>query len=154
MAHRKYESLIHSEFQNIIQKYKNQLEEVTSTLAMLQQYLINLKQENLNLQAKTRKDWQDLKKYCEENEQYDRRLFLTIKNMKKQESESSGKVLEAVKCLLSEVRINTKMSALIVYIALAELVYTVIVRFTTFVTALCFTGKGRNWKMEWKFTFI
>ena len=144
MAHRKYESLIHSEFQNIIQKYKNQLEEVTSTLAMLQQYVINLKQENLNLQAKTRKDRQDLKKYCEENEQYDRRLFLTITNMKKQESESSGKVLEAVKCLLSEVSINTKMPSLIVYIALAELVYTVIVRFTTFATALCFTGKGRN----------
>ena len=88
---------------------------------MLQQYVINLKQENLNLQAKTRKDRQDLKKYCEENEQYDRRLFLTIKNMKKQENESSGKVLEAVKCLLSEASINTKMPALIVYIVLAEL---------------------------------
>ena len=62
--------LIHSEFQNLIQKYKNRLEEVTSTVAMLQQYVTNLKQENLDLQEKTRKDRQDLEKYCKENEQY------------------------------------------------------------------------------------
>ena len=38
--------LIQSEFQNITQKYKNQLEEVISTVAMLQQHVTNLKQEN------------------------------------------------------------------------------------------------------------
>ena len=39
-----------------MQKYKNHLEEVSSTVAMLQQYVTNFKQENLNLQEKTRKD--------------------------------------------------------------------------------------------------
>ena len=76
--------LIQSEFQNTIQKYQNKLEEVGSTVAMLQQHVTNLKQENLNLQERTRIDRQDLEKYCEENEQYSRRLCLRIKNLKKQ----------------------------------------------------------------------
>ena len=42
-------ALIQSEFQNIIQKYKNQLEEMSSTVAMLQQHVTKLKQENSNL---------------------------------------------------------------------------------------------------------
>ena len=42
------------------------------------------KQENSNLQERTRIDRQDLEKYCEENEQYSRRLCLRIKNLKKQ----------------------------------------------------------------------
>ena len=42
-------ALIQSEFQNTIQKYKNQLEEMSSTLAMLQQHVTKLKQENSNL---------------------------------------------------------------------------------------------------------
>ena len=94
--------LIQPEFQNTIQKYKSQLEEVSSTVAMLQQHVANLKQENSNLQERTRIDRQDLEKYCEENKQYSRRLCLRIKNMKKQENESSDKVLEAIKCLFSE----------------------------------------------------
>ena len=48
---------------------------------MLQQHMTNLKQENLNLQEKTKNDQQDLEKSCEE---YSRRLCLRIKNMKKQ----------------------------------------------------------------------
>ena len=62
--------LIQPEFQNTIQKYKSQLEEVSSTVAMLQQHVANLKQENSNLQERTRIDRQDLEKYCEENEQH------------------------------------------------------------------------------------
>ena len=100
------ELLIQSEFQNIIQEHKNQLEEVSSTVAMLQQHVTSLKQKNLNLQEKSRKDQQDLEKYCKENEKHDRRLCLRIKNMKKEENESYNKVLEAVKCLLSEASIN------------------------------------------------
>ena len=61
--------LIQSEFQNTIQKYKNQLEEVSSTAAMLQQHVTNLKQENANFQERIRIDRQDLEQYCEENEQ-------------------------------------------------------------------------------------
>ena len=37
------ELLIQSEFQNIIQEHKNQLEEVSSTVAMLQQHVTSLK---------------------------------------------------------------------------------------------------------------
>ena len=84
--------LIQSEFQSTMQKHKNQLEEVSSTVAMLQQHAKNLKQENSNLQERTRIDQQNLEKYCEENEQYSRRLCLRIKNIKKQENESSDKV--------------------------------------------------------------
>ena len=88
--------LIQSEFQNTILKYQNKLEEVGSTVAMLQQHVTNLKQENLNLQERTRIDRQDLEKYCEENEQHSWRLCLRIKNMK-QENETSiitGRILE------------------------------------------------------------
>ena len=42
-------ALIQPEFQNTIQKYKNQLEEMSSTVAMLQQHVTKLKQENSNL---------------------------------------------------------------------------------------------------------
>ena len=38
--------LIQLQFQNIIQEYKNQSEEVSSTVAMRQQHMANLKQEN------------------------------------------------------------------------------------------------------------
>ena len=58
---------------------------------MLQLHVTNLKQENSNLQEKTRKDLQNLEKYCKENEHYDRHLCLRIKNMNKQENESSDK---------------------------------------------------------------
>ena len=40
---------------------------MSSTVAMLQQHMTNLKQENSNLQEITRVDGQDLEKYCEEN---------------------------------------------------------------------------------------
>ena len=73
---------------------------------MLQQHVTNLKLENLNLQEKTRKDRQDLEKYCKENEQYGWHICLRIKNMKKQKIWSSGKVLDAVKHLFSEASIN------------------------------------------------
>ena len=86
--------LIQSEFWYTIQKYKNQLEEMSSIVSMLQQQVTNLKQENSNLQKSIKIDRQDLEKYCEENEQYSRRLCLIIKNMKKQENESSDQVLE------------------------------------------------------------
>ena len=41
--------LIQSEFQYTIQKYQNQLEQVSSTVAMLQQHVTNQKEENSNL---------------------------------------------------------------------------------------------------------
>ena len=69
--------LIQSEFENVIQKCKNQFEEASSTLGILQQHLTNLKLENSNLQEKTMKDRQDL----ENNEQYGRRFCLRIKKM-------------------------------------------------------------------------
>ena len=124
--------LIQSEFQNTIQKYKSQLEEVISTVAMLQQHVTNLKQENSNLQERTRIDRQDLEKYWEENEQYSRRLCLRIKNTKKQENESSDKVLEEIKCLFSEVSINIPDACIDHAHRVSKTDDTVIVLFTTF----------------------
>ena len=49
------EPLIQSEPQNIMQEYKIQLEEVSSTVAMIKKHVTNLKQEKLNLQGKARK---------------------------------------------------------------------------------------------------
>ena len=74
------------------------LEAISLAVVMLQQQVINVKQGNLNLQEKARKDFQDLEKYYEENGQYALRLCLRIRNLRKQENESSNKVLEAVKC--------------------------------------------------------
>ena len=48
--------LMQSEFQNTIQKYQNQLEQVISTVAKLQQHVRNLTQKNSNLQERTRID--------------------------------------------------------------------------------------------------
>ena len=136
--------LIQPEFQNTIQKYKSQLEEVSSTVAMLQQHVANLKQENSNLQERTRIDRQDLEKRCKENEQYSRRLCLRIKNMKKEENESSDKVLEEIKCLFSEASIIIPDICIDRAHRVSKTDDTVIVRFTTFRHRICFTGKGRN----------
>ena len=65
------ELLIQSEFQNFMQEHKNQLQEVSSTVAVLQQHVTSLKQKNLNVQEKSRKDRQDLEKYWKENEQHE-----------------------------------------------------------------------------------
>ena len=42
--------LIQSEFQNTTQKYKNQLEEMSSTVTMLQQHVTNLKRKTRTFQ--------------------------------------------------------------------------------------------------------
>ena len=124
--------LIQSEFQYTIQKHKNQLEEMSSTVAMLQQHVTNLKQENSNLQKSIKIDRQDLEKYCEENEQYSRRLCLIIKNMKKQENESSDQVLEEIKCLFSEASVNIPDICINRARCVSKTDDTVITRFTTF----------------------
>ena len=136
------------EFQNTIQKYKNQLEEVSSTEAMFQQHVTNLKKENSNLQGKNREDRQDLEKYGEENEQYSRRLCLRIKNMKKQENESSGKFLEAVKCLFSEASIDIPVACIDRAHRVSRTDDTVTVRFTTFRHPTMFYRKRKELKNE------
>ena len=140
--------LIQSEFQNTMQKYKNQLEEVSSTEAMFQQHVTNLKKENSNLQGKNREDRQDLEKYGEENEQYSRRLCLRIKNMKKQENESSGKFLEAVKCLFSEASIDIPVACIDRAHRVSRTDDTVTVRFTTFRHRTMFYRKRKELKNE------
>ena len=136
--------LIQSEFQNTIQKYQNQLEQVSSTVAKLQQHVTNLKQENL--QERTRIDRQDLEKYCEENEQYSRRLCLRIKNMKKQENESSDKVLEEIQCLFSEASINIPDACIDRAHRVSKTDGTMIVRFTTFRHRTIFYRKKKELK--------
>ena len=138
--------LIQSEFQNTIQKYQNQLEQVSSTVAMLQQHVTNLKQENSNVQERTRIDRQDLEKYCEENEQYSRRLCLRIKNMKKQENESSDKVLEEIQCLFSEASINIPDACIDRAHRVSKTDGTMIVRFTTFRHRTIFYRKKKELK--------
>ena len=140
------EFLIQSEFRNTTQKYKNQLGEVSSTLAMFQQHVTNLKQENSNLQERTRIDRQDLEKYCEENEQYSRRLCLRIKNLKKQENESSKKVLEEIKCLFSEASINISDACIDRAHRVSKTDDTVIVTFTTFRHRTMFYRKRKELK--------
>ena len=99
---------------------------------MLQQHVTNLKLENLNLQEKTRKDRQDLEKYCKENEQYGWHICLRIKNMKKQKIWSSGKVLDAVKHLFSEASINIPDDRIDRAHHISRTDDSVIVHFTTF----------------------
>ena len=108
--------------------------------------MTNLKQENSNLQEKTRKDRQDLEKYCKENEQYGRSLCLRIKNMKKQEKESSDKVLEAVNCLFSEVSINIADACIDRTCRVSRNDDTVIVHFTTFRHRTMFYRKRKELK--------
>ena len=140
------EVLIQSEFQNTIQKYKNQLEEVCLTLAMFQHHVTNLKQENSNLQERTRIDRQDLERYYEENKQYSRRLCLRIKNMKKQENESSEEVLEEIKCLFSEASINIPDACFDRAYRVSRTDDTVTVRFTKFRHRTMFYRKRKELK--------
>ena len=140
------EFLIQSEFRNTTQKYKNQLGEVSSTLAMFQQHVTNLKQENSNLQERTRIDRQDLEKYCEEKEQYSRRLCLRIKNLKKQENESSKKDLEEIKCLFSGANINIPDACIDRAHRVSKTDDTVIVTFATFRHRTMFYRKRKELK--------
>ena len=70
--------------------------------------------------------------------------------MKKEKNESYKKVLEAVNCLFSEASINISDACIDRADHASRTNDTVIVRFTPHyvVTALCFTGRGRNCKME------
>ena len=138
--------LTQSEFQNTIQKYQKQLEHVSSTTAMLQQHATNLKQENSNVQERTRIDRQDLEKYCEENEQYSRRLCLRIKNLKKQENETSKKVLEEIKCLFSGANINIPDACIDRAHRVSKTDDTVIVTFATFRHRTMFYRKRKELK--------
>ena len=142
------EVLIQSEFQNITQKYKNQLEEVSSTVAILKQRVTNLKSENSNLQEKNqeRSIQKDLEKYCKVNEQYGRRLYLRIKIRKKQEYESSDKVLEAVKSLFSVASINIPDSCIDRAHRIRRTDDTVIVCVTTFCHCTIFYEKRKEFK--------
>ena len=112
---------------------------------MLQQHVTIFKLENSNLREKTRKDRQDLEKYGEKNEQYGWPLYLRIKNTKKNKNESSGKFVEAVKCLFSEASIIIPDASVDRAHPVSRTDDTVIVRFTAFSHAL---WKERNWKME------
>ena len=138
--------LIQSEFENTIQKHQNQLEQVSSTVAMLQQHVTDLKKENSNFQEKTRIDRQDLEKYCEENEHYSRHLYLRIKNLKKQENESSEEVLEEIKCLFSEASINIPDACIDRAHRVSKTDDTVIVTFTTFRHRTMFYRKRKELK--------
>ena len=108
--------------------------------------MTSLKQENLNLQGKTRKDTQDLEKYCEENEQYGRRLCMRTKTTKKQENESSDKVLEAVKCLFSEAYINIPDACIECVYRVSRTDDKVLVYFTTFRHRTMFYRKRKELK--------
>ena len=118
---------------------------------MLQQHLANLKQENSNLQERTRIDRQELEKRCKENEQYSRRLCLRIKNIKKQENESSDKVLEEIKCLFSEASIIIPDVCIDLAHRVSKTDDTVIVRFTKFPHRTIFYRKRKELK-NGKFT--
>ena len=142
--------LIQSEFQYTIQKYQNQLEQVSSTVAMLQQHVTNLKQENSNVQERARIDRQDLEKYCEENEQYSRRLCLRVKNLKKQENKSSKKVLEEIKYLFSEASINISDACIDRAHRVSKTDDKVIMRFTRFHHRTMFFRKRKELKNEVK----
>ena len=143
--------LIQSEYQNTMQKYENHLEEESSAVAMLQQRVTNLKQENLNIQERTRIYRQNLEKYCEENEQYSRHLCLGIKNMKKQENECSYKVLEVIKCLFSEVSTYIPDACIDRAHCVSRTDDTVIVRFTRFSHGTIFYRKRKELKNGVKF---
>ena len=108
------------------------LEEISLAVAMLQQHVINVKLENLNLQEKARKDFQDLEKYYEENGQYVLRLCLRIRNLRKQENESSNKVLEVVKCFFGKASINIPDACIDHAHCVSRIDDTMIVHFTTF----------------------
>ena len=92
---------------------------------MLQQHVTNLKQEN---------------------EQYSRRLYLRIKNMNKQENESSDKALEEIKCLFSEASINIPDACIDRAHRVSKTDDTVIVTFTTFRYRTMFYRKRKELK--------
>ena len=71
---------------------------------------------------------------------------LRIKNTKKQEKESSGKVLEAVKCLFSEASINISDACIDRAHRVSRTDDTVIVRFTTFRHRTLFYRKRKELK--------
>ena len=88
------------------------------------------------------KDRQDL----ENNEQYGRRFYLRIKNMKKQKNESSVKVLEVVKCLFSKASINISDACIDRTHRVSRTDNAVIVRFTTFCHRTTFYRKRKELK--------
>ena len=70
--------------------------------------------------------------HCQENGQYSQCHCQRIKKVKKQENESSDKVLEAVKCLFSEASLNIPNTCIDRPYHVSRTDDTVIVHFTTF----------------------
>ena len=99
--------LIQRGFQNSIQMYKNQSKKGQLNCSNASATHDKLETGKLEPSRKNQESRQGQEKYCKEDGQYSRCLSLRIKNMKKQDNESSDKDLEAAKCLFSEVSINT-----------------------------------------------
>ena len=97
------------------------LDELQSTSALLQKHVENLKRSNMELQKK-----------CEENEQYGRRLCLRIKGLPKKTKESANDVLQQVRDLFQEAKVEIPEAVLDRAHRISRKNNDVIVRFTTF----------------------
>ena len=98
--------IVQTEIQGILKGYKDQLERVTSTVEMLQQHVSNLKRENSVLQEKMKLYRQEFDSCCDETEQYSRRLYLRVKNIKKSiNNETSEVVLKSIRKLIDEANV-------------------------------------------------
>ena len=99
---------------------------------MLQQNVSNLKRENSVLQGKVKVYRQEFDSYCDESEQYSRRLCLRVKNIKKSENETLEVVLESIRKLFDEANVVITDACIDRARRVSKTNDTVIVRFTNF----------------------
>ena len=97
------------------------MEELKSTLAMLQKHVKNLKCSNDELQKK-----------CKEHEQHGRRLYLRIKGLIKKTKEDANDVLNQVRDLFKEAEVEIPDAVLNRAHRISKENNDVIVRFNTF----------------------
>ena len=88
-------SKISKEFQTILKNQEEKIIKLESTVALLQQHVTTLKQQNFSVS-----------KSCEELEQYGRRVCLRIDGFQTEKDEKPNDVLEKVKSVWSEAGID------------------------------------------------
>ena len=117
--------LITSQMTSFKEDILSRYDELSSTVAVLQQHVQNLKEENVKLSN-------ECMRLCDENEQYGRRLCVRVKGIKKVENENSDKILEEVKKLFDDAEIQVPDCVVDRAHRVSKNNDSVIVRFTSF----------------------
>ena len=124
--------IIADEIKKTLGEYQQKIEQCTSTITMLQNQIISLKEVNQKMRKDNEAQFKKVESLAEENQQYGRRLCLRVKNLEKKVNETPDSILDSLRLLFEEEEIDIPDNCLDRAHRVSRNNDTVIVRFTTF----------------------